>query len=216
MHPRVSRRTLGTLGQVNPSLQEGDMGPMYGFQWRYFGATAENKGIDQLREVIELLIRDPSSRRIMMTSYNPNQVKQGCLYPCHGISISFNVEADHINLLMHQRSGDWFLGVPFNIASYAALLHIITNMVNNSPDLTPRPKYHPGTLVIIFTDAHLYESHFEAARSQLERQNMTHRFPHFVIDKQIDSLDALKDLTVDDMRLIGYRSENAIKANMVV
>ena len=141
-------------------LREGEMGPMYGFQWRHFNADYRgdlSDGIDQIQNVIDLIVKDPYSRRILMTDYNPLQAEKGCLYPCHSIVIQFYVEEDNrISMKTYQRSADWFLGVPFNLSSNGYLLTKIVDEVNNRQDDT---LYEPGVVTTIFGDAHLYESH---------------------------------------------------------
>jgi thymidylate synthase len=115
--PNTSRDFLDNM-KFN-HRQVGDMGPMYGFQWRFFGAdykgmehNYDNQGFDQVKYCIDLIKKDPYSRRILMTSFNPKQAQEGVLYPCHGISIIFNVEeGDKLSCMMTQRSADSFLGV---------------------------------------------------------------------------------------------------------
>ena len=140
--------------------EEGEMGPMYGYQWRNFGG----KGLDQLKNVVELIQTDPFSRRLLMTSYNPEQADAGVLYPCHGLTVQFFCRRDAegmfwLSLCMYQRSADAFLGLPFNIASYAALLHIIAFRVGMKPD----------KLTIFLGNVHLYSNHIECAKLQLTR-----------------------------------------------
>ena len=148
----------------NLNYQEGDMGPMYGFNWIHFGAkyngcnsSYKNCGLNQLEQVIKLLRDDPMSRRILMTTYNPAVAEEGVLYPCHGIVIQFYVRTkDNINYVscsMTQRSADIACGVPYNIASYAALVYIICNYLGEN--------YKPDRLIINLGDVHLYEEHLQ-------------------------------------------------------
>lgn len=143
-------------------LNPGDMGPMYGFQWRHFGETYQGmnhiyKGLDQVENVINTLITDPSSRRILLTTYNPAQASEGVLYPCHGLITQFYVDnLFRVSLKTYQRSADWFLGVPFNISSYALLLSYIVEEVNKRQYTKI---YKPHNVSIIFGDSHLYEEH---------------------------------------------------------
>lgn len=201
-------------------LEEFDMGPMYGYQWRHYNAqyegmngNYEGKGIDQLKNVIELLIKDPNSRRILMTTYNVEQTEMGVLYPCHGLILQFYVENNRISLQMYQRSADWALGVPFNIASYGALLHIIVNLVNNMGD----KNYEVGRIIMVFGDYHIYSDeksdHVSGIREQIKRQ--TYPFCHFELKKELKSLDDLNDLEVKDIVISNYVCHNRIKMNMV-
>lgn len=199
---------------------EGDMGPMYGFQLVHFGAKYKgcdhdygDEGYNQLNDVINLLINDKYSRRILMTTYNPSQSKEGVLYPCHGLTIQFAVEGKNSNELvcsMYQRSADFFLGIPFNIASYALLVHIICNIVNNN--VTDENKLIPGRLIMFVGDVHVYEGHLEAVNLQLG--NIPHRFPWLNINKQLLEIKDISNLEFTDIDLIGYNSYKSIKAEM--
>lgn len=194
-----------------------DMGPMYGFQWRHFGADYKdcyteynNQGVDQLKNVIDLLINDPYSRRIIMTTYNPSQAEEGVLYPCHGLTVQFYVEKNNkISLQMYQRSADSFLGVPFNIASYALLLHIIVNLVNNKG----QKNYVVGRLIMIFGDTHIYEQHIEHVEEQIKRS--TYKFPTLIINKQLNDITDLETLQFSDIFINNYISHDSIKAAMI-
>jgi len=132
--------------------EEGDCGPIYGFQWRHFNApynghnaSYEGEGIDQLQTCIDLIKRDPFSRRIFMSAWNPCQIKEMCLPPCH-ISYQFYVSKDdYLSCILYQRSGDMFLGIPFNIASVSLLVYIIANMTDKKP----------GNVSVMIGDAHI-------------------------------------------------------------
>lgn len=214
------------IEQNNKKLEEFDMGPMYGFQWRHYNAPYEGcksdyngKGIDQLKNVIDLLLNDPYSRRILLTTYNPTQSDEGVLFPCHGLTIQFYVEENNrISLQMYQRSCDWALGVPFNIASYAALLHIIVNIVNNNENINNKI-YTAGRLIIVFGDVHIYSDeksdHIEPIKKQLKRKSRSFRFPDFKINKKIKSLDDLNNLQVSDLEVTGYRCDDSISIDMI-
>jgi len=171
---------------------EGDMGPMYGFNWIHFGAKYinansdyTNQGFNQLEQVLHLLKNDPSSRRIIMTSYNPSIAEEGVLYPCHGIVIQFYVKTkDDINYVscsMTQRSADIACGVPYNIASYAALVYIICSYLGEN--------YKPDRLIIHLGDVHLYEEHIPEAKIQIEREPKD--FPKLFI-KEFKNIEELK------------------------
>ena len=122
MERNTTREFLDKMGF---DYKEGDMGPMYGYQWRNFNS----QGVDQLKEVIELIKKDSHSRRIIMTDYNPLQAKDGVLYPCHSLMIQFYVHNRKLSIKMYQRSADSFLGLPFNIASTSLLLCIISSLL---------------------------------------------------------------------------------------
>jgi len=207
------------IEKCNLPYEEGDMGPMYGFMWRYYGAKYQgmkhdytNQGKDQFAEVIDLLINDPYSRRILMTTYNYDQVKEGVLYPCHGVMCQFYVEDNKINLQMMQRSCDWFLGVCYNIASYALLLEIIVNHLNHR---IGSKKYQSGKLYMTFGDYHLYDTHYQQAIQQISR--IPRAYPTLLIKENIESIDPkyFLSLTADNFVIENYDSYPGIKANMV-
>jgi dihydrofolate reductase/thymidylate synthase len=211
--PNTTREFLDYLNFKN--YQEGDMGPMYGFQWRHFNAPYHNcntdytnQGIDQFKQVLHDLEKDKFSRRILMTTYNPCQARQGVLYPCHGLTVQFGIEND--NLLcchMYQRSQDTFLGSPFNIASYSILVHIICNILNTR---TNGQNYLPGKLYISVGDVHLYEQHIEVAKQQINRT--PYLFPKLNIKKQIKNIE---ELSCEDFEIIGYKSHPKLTAIMI-
>jgi dihydrofolate reductase / thymidylate synthase len=217
----TSREFLDSIELTN--YKEGDMGPMYGFQLLHFNASYDgcdknyhNKGINQIQNVIEKLTFERYSRRILMTTYNPSQEDLGVLYPCHGIAIQFGIESSNkLCCHMHQRSADWFLGVPFNIASYAILIHIMCNIVNNNlkKNISDNEKLIPGKLTMSFGDVHLYDSHIDVAKTQLSRS--PHSFPTLKINKNIVSLKDIDNLNFTDLEISNYVHEPPIKANMV-
>lgn len=196
---------------------EGDMGPMYGFQLRHYGAEYKgclhdytNEGFDQFAHILNLLKFDQQSRRIIMTTYNPAQVSQGVLPPCHGISIQFAIEnINKLSCIMYQRSADMFLGIPFNIASYALLVHIICALVNNSSDYTGN-QLVPGNLTMVLGDYHIYEQHIKVVREQITR--IPNAFPQLVINKKITSVE---DLNYDDIVISNYKCYKSLKADMI-
>ena len=202
------------------NYEEGDMGPMYGFQWRHFNAeymgmdkNYEGKGYDQLAYVLETLKTDPKSRRILLTTYNPSMAKQGVLFPCHGVTIMFHTNfIDNNNLTLDimqtQRSCDYFLGVPFNIASYSLLVYMICHVLNN--DESCQYKYKPGKLVMNLGDYHLYEEHLQQAQRQILRTPL--QFPQLNIKNKVFKLE---DFKFDDIELINYQCYPGIKAEMI-
>jgi len=194
----------------------GVMGPMYGYQWRFYDGEydVDERGrpydrsevrdsIDQLANVIDLLKNNPTSRRILMTSFNPKQVGEGVLYPCHSIVLQFYVQDGYLDMFCYNRSQDFLLGVPFNIAS-SSLLQIIIAKITN---LTPR--YFNMSM----GDTHIYDSHIEAVKTQLDR--CCFKFCNVDISKELGSVDDLDELEYNDFILSGYNSHPSIKAKMV-
>jgi len=196
--------------------EEGIGGPIYGYQWRRFGQEYAYKdgngqphmtpgvknGVDQLQFIIDELRQNPTSRRLFMSSWNPNQLDQMCLPPCH-ISYQFYVENNNrLSCMMVQRSADVFLGLPFNIASVALLVHFIANMVGLSP----------GIIHICIGDAHIYEDHLEPVRVQLGRSGMDYDLPRIILKKKPVKIE---DYEFDDVEILNYKSHPMIKAKML-
>nr|XP_027202766.1 thymidylate synthase-like [Dermatophagoides pteronyssinus] len=188
--------------------QEGDLGPIYGFQWRHFGAGYKNchtdysnKGIDQIKNLIEMIKKDPTSRRLIVSAWNPMAIDKMALPPCHVLS-QFHVDAvkKEISCALYQRSGDWGLGVPFNIASYALLCHIIGKLTG----------YKPKELVHFVANAHIYANHEDSIRSQCNK--VPNPFPEI----QINHIDDIADITSNDIKLRNYVPKKAIKMSFVV
>jgi thymidylate synthase len=210
------------ISQQNLDYEEGDMGPMYGFQWRHFNANYhgmhsnyDNKGFDQIKYIMNELKTNPSSRRIIMSTYNPIQASEGVLFPCHGIGIVFNTKPDgddentfYLNVMQLQRSCDYFLGVPFNIASYSLLVYMLCEVLNN--DINCKYTFKPGELTMSLGDYHLYESHINEAKRQFVRTPT--RFPTLQFKNKINNLE---DFTFDDIEIIDYNPCIEIKATMV-
>jgi len=186
--------------------EEGDLGPIYGYQWRnfggeYHGISGENgRGVDQIKYMIDLILSDPSSRRIIMSAWNPSDLDKMALPPCH-ILFQIYVDGDYIDGQLYQRSGDMFLGVPFNIASYSFFLHIIGKITKK----TPRFLYH------ILGDAHIYSQHYDAIETQLS--NPTFSFPQLSISDELTDIDHIDEsyFTIEN-----YKHCGVIKAPMVV
>jgi len=217
----TSREFLDSLGPNFKSYEVGDMGPMYGYQLLHFNAEYHgcnfdysNQGINQVQNIIDLLINDRYSRRIIMTTFNPSQADCGVLSPCHGIVIQFGIQNDNeLCCHMHQRSADWVLGEPFNIASYAILMHIICEIVNNNINLSVNERLILGKLSMSFGDVHIYDEHIEVAREQIKRESF--EFPTLKINKKLTSLQDLNDFKFADIKLENYNSHSTLKANMV-
>ena len=206
------------LNKMNLDYEEGLMGPMYGYQWRFFNknyrrffnknySNNDNNFIDQLKKVIDEIKNDPMSRRILMTTFNPLQVELGVLYPCHSIIIQFYVEKNENNnnylcCSMYQRSCDLFLGLPFNIASTSLLLHIVASLTNTIP----------GTVNIILGDYHIYSEHKEQVLTQLSRE------PYSLCELVMPNFNTLEDVEkskFEDYKIYNYEHHPAIKANMI-
>jgi thymidylate synthase len=188
------------------NYEEGDCGPIYGFQWRHFGTPYKGHsynynglGIDQLENCIKLIKQDPTSRRILMSAWNPPQINDMCLPPCH-VSYQFYVSKGHLSAILYQRSGDMFLGIPFNIASVSLLVYIISKIT----DLIP------GKVSIVIGDAHIYLNHVDAINKQLLRKPLNP--PKLEIKKKFSNIN---DYKMDNLTLIGYESHSSIKAEMI-
>jgi len=185
--------------------EEGDLGPVYGFQWRHFGADYQGfagdyqgKGVDQIKYIIDTIKEDPSSRRLIFSAWNPCDIDKMALPPCH-VMVQFSIDGDHIDAQLYQRSGDMFLGVPFNIASYSFLLHIIGKLTN----------YKPRYLHHVLGDAHIYSNHLDVVEEQLER--IPYDSPKLKL-KDFTDIDEIKE---SDFTIEEYRSYSALKTEMI-
>ena len=178
--------------------EKGDLGPVYGKQWRSW----ENNGIkiDQLKEAIDLITTNPSSRRIIVSSWNPSDIKKMALPPCHCL-FQFNVTNDRLSCQLYQRSADIFLGVPFNIASYALLTHMIAKLTG----------LRVGEFVHSIGDAHLYLNHLEQASLQIERTPKP--LPSLIIKKKPETIE---DFDFNDFEFKNYNSYPHISAPIAV
>lgn len=194
-----SREFLDSRGL---NYQEGELGPVYGYQWRCFGGDYPEKtnGIDQLQQVIDLIRHNPDSRRIILSAWNPQQQEQMALPPCH-VLYQFYVTRGRLSCSMYQRSGDIGLGVPFNIASASLLTCILAKHC----DLLP------GELVHSIGDAHIYSTHIEAIKVQIERTPRL--FPRLVVKSRHDSIEAY---SMDDLELTDYEPLKGIKMAMSI
>lgn len=195
--------------------REGLMGPMYGYQWRFFNRAygksncTENDDektreiVDQLQYVVDTIRTDPHSRRILMTSYNPLQAKDGVLFPCHSIILQFYVTDRFLNLICYNRSQDLFLGVPFNIASSALLLEVVAKLTN----------YQPRFLHMHMGDCHVYDLHLTAVKDQLTQ--IPWKFPRISIQKTLSSISDAESLVYEDFGLSDYHGHKSISAPMI-
>ena len=178
---------------------EGDLGPVYGYQWRSWPA-ADGRHIDQIGEVLEQLRKNPDSRRLIVSAWNVGDLDRMALMPCHAF-FQFYVANGRLSCQMYQRSADLFLGVPFNIASYALLTLMIAQVCG----------FRTGEFVHTFGDTHLYLNHLEQAREQLART--PRRLPVMRLNPAVNSLF---DFKYEDFALEGYDPHPAIKAPVAV
>lgn len=199
-----SREFLDSRGFT--ARQVGDLGPVYGFQWRHFGAEYKDmgtdykgKGVDQLKQVIDTIKRNPNDRRMLMSAWNPAAVHEMALPPCHLLA-QFYVANGELSCQMYQRSCDMGLGVPFNIASYALLTCLIAKVTG----------LKAGEFVHTLGDAHVYLNHTDALREQLQRE--PRRFPQL----EIRHKENIEDFCFDDLKLIGYNPHKSIVMKMAV
>ena len=183
------------LGYINTDTIK-ELGPVYGVQWRNWS------GIDQIKKLINDLKIDPNGRRHILSAWNVNELDKMALPPCHVMS-QYYISNGTISCHMYQRSADMFLGVPFNIASYALLLSILGNIL----DL--KPKY----FVHSFGDAHIYSNSIEQVKEQLSREPLP--LPKLNMPS-ISSIDEIKDLSIEDFKLEGYEHHPPIKAKMAI
>lgn len=179
--------------------EENDLGPIYGHQWRSFGGDKTYNGFDQISWVINEIKVNPNSRRLIVSSWNPLEANNVDLPPCHTL-FQFQVQSGRLNCVLHQRSADVFLGVPFNIASYALLTMIIAKECGLAP----------GEFVWNGVCVHLYKNHIDQARIQLSRQMKKLPTVKINSDKRFD------ELTFDDFELLGYDPHPAIKADVAI
>jgi thymidylate synthase len=210
-----SREYLDKRGLYN--YDEGDCGPIYGFQWRRYNCNYLGKNVDiseipintssqdQLMETIRLINEDPMSRRIIINGWNPCQMKEMCLEPCH-VLYQFYVRIidgnKYLSCHLYQRSADLFLGVPFNIASASLLTYILSSITNCKPD----------RLIISYGDAHIYENHIDQVKLQLIRSPLD---PPQIIMPEL-SMNNLHNYNWKDFKIINYNCYDAIKADMIV
>lgn len=210
-----SREFLDKVGLGHRDV--GDLGPVYGFQWRHFGAEYVDaktdytgQGVDQLAEVVHKLKHNPFDRRIIMSAWNPADLKKMALPPCHMFAqfyVSYPNGQDkkgHLHCQLYQRSCDVALGVPFNIASYALLTHMLAHAVD----------LHPGTFVHAMGDTHVYLDHVEPLQEQLVREPT--EFPELNILRDDRGSGVVDGWKTEDFEVVGYNPHKAIKMKMSV
>ncbi len=177
---------------------DGDLGRVYGVQWRTWAAP-DGKTVDQIKKALDDIKNNSDSRRIIVTAWNPGELNQMALPPCHMI-FQFYVANGKLSLHMYQRSADMFLGVPFNIASYSTLLYLVAKVTN----------LEPNEFIHTLGDAHVYENHFDQVKEQLKRDPKP--LPQLWMNPKIKKLD---DFTVEDIELRDYNHHPPIKAEMI-
>jgi len=186
---------------------EGELGPVYGHQWRNFGATKKadgtynSDGVDQIKLLVEQLKKNPASRRHLITGWNPLEADKVALPPCHTL-YQFHVSTDNrLSCQLYQRSADLFLGVPFNIASYSLLTHMIAQVTG----------LKPGHFVHTFGDAHIYSNHLEQVDLQCSREPRP--LPRLILNPEIKDLF---DFKYEDITIEGYDPHPGIKAPVAI
>jgi thymidylate synthase len=202
-----TREYMDSIGFTEREVN--DLGPIYGHQWRHFNAEYKdqktdytNKGVDQIQQVIHLLKNDPMSRRIILTAWNPCQINQVNLPPCH-IMCQFYVSSNkELSCMMYQRSADIGLGLPFNIASYAVLTYILGKLSN----------LKPKKLSIIIGDAHIYENHIDALKEQITREPF--EFPKLELNLEKE-YNKVEDFDINDFKILNYKCFEHLKMQMV-
>jgi len=200
-----SREFLDGLGFTD--REEGDLGPVYGFQWRHFGAeyrdmhaNYQGEGVDQLMSCIDQIKHNPTSRRIIMSAWNPMAQRYMALPPCH-LMAQFYVNSHGLSCQMYQRSGDVGLGIPFNIASYALLTRMMAQVCG----------LQANEFVHVIGDAHVYSNHVEPLQEQIIRE--PYMFPKLYINPAVNQIDKF---SFNDFRVVGYKSYKPVKMEMAV
>ncbi|XP_072380983.1 thymidylate synthase [Diabrotica undecimpunctata] len=200
-----TREFLDSIGLKD--REAGDLGPIYGFQWRHFGAdykgmheSYKNQGIDQLAHIINTIKERPNDRRIIMCAWNPIDIPEMALPPCHCL-VQFFVANDELSCQLYQRSADMGLGVPFNIASYALLTYMIAHITD----------LKPGDFVHTLGDSHVYLNHVEVLKEQLKREPRP--FPKLIIKRKVENIE---DFTADDFEIKNYNPHPKLNMPMAV
>ena len=199
----TSRESLDSKGLAAYAV--GETGPFYGFQWRHFGAQYPSRvgGFDQLEYIVSELRRDPNSRRAILSAWNAKDLAAMCLQPCH-VMYQFEIVEGRLNCTLTQRSGDMFLGVPFNMVSVSLFTIYMAGILEVAP----------GVIHHNITNAHIYHEHIDACRELLA--NPVLGAPSITIARPMASIADICEIHVEDITLLGYTSAPVIKAKMVV
>ncbi len=179
--------------------ENGNLGPVYGKQWRSW-ETTDGRTIDQISQVIEQIKTNPDSRRLLVIAFNPGDISKMALPPCHAF-FQFYVANGKLSCQLYQRSADVFLGVPFNIASYALLVHMVAQVCN----------LQPGEFIHTLGDAHLYKNHIEQTKLQLTRTPK--KLPQLKLNPEVKNIF---DFKYEDIQIVDYVADPAIKAEVSV
>ena len=207
----TSREFLDKRGMEG--YPEGHMGKGYGFQWRHFGGNFnldncyevafDDAGVDQVSDVLKTLKSNPDDRRIIISAWNPSQMHQIALPPCH-MMVQFYVNNGTLSAQWYQRSVDAFLGLPFNILSYALLTRIMAKAAG----------LEAKELIFVGGDTHVYSNHIDQVKTQLLREPF--EFPTMQITKEISTIEDIENLELNDFKFEGYKSHPSIKADMAI
>ncbi|NUM25456.1 MAG: thymidylate synthase [Candidatus Buchananbacteria bacterium] len=192
----------------NKMAAERDLGAIYGFQWRHFNAAYDNfdsnysgQGVDQLKKLVETIKTNPNDRRMIVSAWNPLQMNEMALPPCHYL-FQVVITGNKLNLMWNQRSVDVMLGLPFNIASYSLLLHLLAKETG----------YQEGRLVGFLGDVHIYENHIKGAKEQLSRDPNKYKLPTV----ETKNFQSIFEWQYTDTELINYQSYPTIKLEIAV
>ena len=187
--------------------EEGDLGPVYGYLWRSFGGDyPEMNGVDQIARLIGEIEKNPNSRRLIVTGWNPETCDEVALPPCHTL-FQFKIENEKtLHCQLYQRSADAFLGVPFNISSYALLTYMIAHVCD----------LEPGDFIHTFGDLHIYSNHLEQVNELLSREPLPLPTLEFVDAEGLKGLKGLVDFKYENLNLVGYKSYGKIAAPVAV
>ena len=196
------------IWDANTKDTNGETGPIYGYQWRYW-----NGKIDQINNIINLMINEPTSRRILLSAWNVSDVNKGVLPPCHFASQFIIYEKEmirYVDCILYQRSGDFFLGIPFNITSYCLLTYMLCHVINSKGN---KFIYKPRLFTHFIGDAHVYNNHIQQSKEQYNRKDKIYDFPEINFKRKIIDID---DFKWNDFEIKNYKSHETIKADMAV
>ncbi len=197
----------GALGKARFRRQKGDLGPVYGYLWRSFGGDyPQMNGVDQIARLIKEIETNPNSRRLIVTGWNPETCDDVALPPCHTL-FQFKISDEKtLHCQLYQRSADAFLGVPFNISSYALLTHLVAKVCN----------LEAGEFIHTFGDLHIYSNHLEQVNELLSREPMPLPILHLVDAENLNGLEGLLNLKFENLKLDNYQSWGKIAAPVAV